>query len=77
MIDPILEHQPAWRYCRVRSGEKKPYPADWQNNPLKLLQVDSKNIGLILGPKGFYVDNNQKRWDSFPHLTDNNYGEEL
>jgi hypothetical protein len=52
MIDNILQQQPTWRYCRVRAGEKKPYPADWQNNPLKLSQVDSTNIGLILGPKG-------------------------
>lgn len=52
MRDTILEQQPTWRYCRVRDGEKKPYPASWQNNPLTLEQVDSGNIGLILGPKG-------------------------
>ena len=52
MRDTILEHQPNWLYCRVRSGEKKPYPADWQNNPLPLDRIDSQNIGLILGPKG-------------------------
>lgn len=55
MIDPILQQQPTWRYCRVRQGEKKPYPADWQNTPLTLEQVDSSNIGLILGPKGLGV----------------------
>jgi hypothetical protein len=52
MIDEILQKQSSWRYCRVRAGEKKPYPADWQNNPLLLDEVDSTNIGLILGPKG-------------------------
>ena len=52
MKDILLEHQENWRYCRVRAGEKKPYPADWQNNPLRLHEVDSANIGLILGPKG-------------------------
>lgn len=52
MIDKILEQQPTWRYCRVRAGEKKPYPADWQNTPLLLCEVDSTNVGLILGPKG-------------------------
>jgi hypothetical protein len=52
MNDPILQHQPSWRYCRVRAGEKKPYPNGWQNSPLTLEQVDSANIGLILGPKG-------------------------
>lgn len=52
MMDDILQQQPTWRYCRVRAGEKKPYPADWQNNPLTLEQVDSGNIGLMLGPKG-------------------------
>jgi hypothetical protein len=52
MIDNTLSHQPTWRYCRVRAGEKKPYPANWQNTPLTLEQVDSENIGLILGPKG-------------------------
>lgn len=50
MIDHILQHQPNWRYCRVRSGEKRPYPANWQHNPLTLEQVDSSNIGLMLGP---------------------------
>jgi hypothetical protein len=52
MKDPILERQPGWRFCRVRAGEKKPYPAAWQNTPLTLEQVDSANIGLILGPMG-------------------------
>ena len=55
MIDSILQQQPTWRYCRVRAGEKKPYPANWQNNPLLLHEVDSANIGLILGPKGLGV----------------------
>jgi hypothetical protein len=45
-----LECIPSWRYCRVRAGEKKPYPNDWQVNPLTLDQVDSSNIGLLLGP---------------------------
>lgn len=52
MKDDLLEQQPTWRYCRVRAGEKKPYPADWQNNPMTLEQIDSQNIGLILGPLG-------------------------
>jgi hypothetical protein len=52
MNDKILEQQPTWRYCKVRAGEKKPYPDNWQNTPLTLDQVDSSNIGLILGPKG-------------------------
>jgi hypothetical protein len=52
MINTILQNQSSWRYCRVRAGEKKPYPADWQNTPLLLDEVDSTNIGLILGPKG-------------------------
>lgn len=51
MNNIYLENQPNWRYCRVRAGEKKPYPANWQNTPLYLEQVDSANIGLILGPK--------------------------
>ena len=52
MKDQILEQQPGWRYCRVRAGEKKPYPANWQRTPLTLDEVDSENIGLILGPLG-------------------------
>lgn len=52
MKNTILEHQPNWLYCRVRSGEKKPYPDNWQNTPLPLAHIDSGNIGLILGPKG-------------------------
>lgn len=52
MIDPILSHQEHWRYCNVRAGEKKPYPNGWQNNPLTLDQVESTNIGLLLGPAG-------------------------
>lgn len=55
MIDSMLQQQPTWRYCRVRAGEKRPYPANWQNNPLLLFEVDSDNIGLILGPKGMGV----------------------
>ena len=50
MNDPLLQLQPQWRYCRVKAGEKKPYPANWQLNPLELNQVDSGNIGLLLGP---------------------------
>lgn len=50
MQNNILELQPQWRYCRVRAGEKRPYPANWQNTPLRLAEVDSANIGLILGP---------------------------
>lgn len=52
MFDDHLNQQPNWRYCRVRAGEKKPYPANWQNMPLTLEQVDSDNIGLMLGPVG-------------------------
>jgi hypothetical protein len=55
MIDPILQQQPTWRYCRVRAGEKRPYPANWQKTPLLLHEVDSENIGLILGPAGLGV----------------------
>ena len=50
MNDYILDKQIEWRYCRVRAGEKTPYPKDWQSNPLELHQVDSANIGLLLGP---------------------------
>ena len=46
----ILDKQTDWRYCRVKAGDKKPYPADWQKTPLELHQVDSSNIGLLLGP---------------------------
>ena len=46
----ILDKQTDWRYCRVKAGDKKPYPADWQKTPLELHQVDSHNIGLLLGP---------------------------
>lgn len=47
-----LEKYPTWRYCRVRAGEKVPYPQGWQKNPLTLDQVDSTNIGLMLGHNG-------------------------
>lgn len=46
----ILDRQTAWRYCRVKANDKRPYPADWQNTPLELHEVDSPNIGLLLGP---------------------------
>jgi hypothetical protein len=49
MNDQILEQQPNWRFCRVRAGEKRPYPANWQRTPLTLAEVDSENIGIILG----------------------------
>lgn len=44
-----------WRFCRVRAGEKKPYPDNWQNTPLSLDQVDSGNIGLLLGASSDYT----------------------
>lgn len=50
MNNSILEQQPSWRYCRVRGGEKRPYPNGWQNTPLRLEQIDSESIGLMLGP---------------------------
>lgn len=50
MKDNILSKQTDWRFCRVRHGEKMPYPANWQSNPLTLDEVDSDNIGLLLGP---------------------------
>ena len=46
-----LECQPGWRYCRVMPGEKRPYPAGWQRTPLELSQVDSANVGVLLGPE--------------------------
>lgn len=38
-----------WRFCNVANGDKKPYPNNWQNNPLTLQQIESSNIGLQLG----------------------------
>jgi hypothetical protein len=55
MKDDLLELQPTWRYCRVQAGGKMPYPKNWQHMPLTLDQVDSGNIGLLLGPKGLGV----------------------
>ena len=50
-----LECQPGWRYCRVMPGEKRPYPAGWQRTPLELSQVDSTNVGVLLGPESHGV----------------------
>lgn len=50
MDDFILQAQPDWRYCRVAEGSKRPLGREWQRNPLTLDQVDTANIGLILGP---------------------------
>ena len=44
-----LEVIPNWRYCAVRSGEKIPYPAGWQNNPRHIRDIESTNVGLLLG----------------------------
>jgi hypothetical protein len=49
MINNELELMPNWNYCNVTQGDKKPYPNNWQNMPLKLNQVTSSNIGLQLG----------------------------
>jgi hypothetical protein len=39
-----------WRFCRVKRGEKVPYPADWQNKPLLLSQIPpGENYGLLTG----------------------------
>jgi hypothetical protein len=45
-----LECIPGWRYCNVRAGEKAPYPANWQQRPLALRDIESANVGLLLGP---------------------------
>lgn len=45
-----LECIPSWRYCNVRPGEKAPYPANWQQRPLALSDIESTNVGLLLGP---------------------------
>ena len=50
MRDKELECVPLWRYCCVKSGDKRPYPDGWQNTPLKLEQITSSNIGILLGP---------------------------
>lgn len=39
-----------WRYCNVKPGEKVPYPAGWQNTPKTLDNIDSTNVGVLLGP---------------------------
>jgi hypothetical protein len=51
MKDIELECLPAWRYCQVREGEKVPFPAGWQSNPLQLTQIMTNNLGVLLGPK--------------------------
>jgi len=45
-----LEVVPAWRYCNVRGGEKIPYPAGWQRDPRRIKDIESDNVGLLLGP---------------------------
>lgn len=45
-----LEVVPTWRYCNVRAGGKVPYPAGWQNTPLRIRDIESANVGLLLGP---------------------------
>ena len=49
MKDTELECIPSWRYCQVREGEKIPYPAGWQNTPKRIRDIDSTNVGLLLG----------------------------
>ena len=45
-----LEVVPAWRYCNVRAGGKVPYPAGWQRDPRRIKDIESTNVGLLLGP---------------------------
>lgn len=49
MQNEELQNLINWRYCNVTIGDKKPYPNNWQNTPLTLNQVESNNIGVILG----------------------------
>jgi hypothetical protein len=49
MINTELALQPAWRYCNVTAGDKRPYPAGWQNRPRTLDAITSSNVGLLLG----------------------------
>jgi hypothetical protein len=44
-----LELIPTLRFCNVRAGEKIPYPAGWQNSPRTIGQIESSNVGLLLG----------------------------
>jgi len=55
MKNTELECVPSWRYCHVRAGEKRPYPANWQQQPLLLADIDSTNVGLLLGPSSHGV----------------------
>ena len=50
MTDNELQLMTDWRYCNVTALDKKPYPNNWQNTPLKLVDVNpAGNIGLQLG----------------------------
>lgn len=50
MKNTELECVPGWRYCNVRAGEKRPYPSNWQQRALPLRDIESTNVGLLLGP---------------------------
>ena len=49
MINESLSKYPAWRFTNVKAGDKVPYQNGWQKNPLQLTEIESTNVGLILG----------------------------
>ena len=55
MKDSELKLVPGWRYCNVTPGDKRPYPAGWQRRQLTLDQIESTNVGVLLGPQSHGV----------------------
>lgn len=49
MKDLELSNLP-WMYTPIRAGTKQPLGANWPNNPKALADIQTENIGVILGP---------------------------
>ena len=50
MRDTELALLSTWRFTKVKSREKVPYPASWQTNHLSLSEIPySDNVGVVLG----------------------------
>lgn len=49
-IELLILQEQGWRFTKVEAGDKKPYPNNWQNNPLTLNKIpNGDNVGVILG----------------------------
>lgn len=75
MQDPelqILQDNYGAFFTPIRAKSKSPYIQGWQNHPFTLDEIESPNIGLMLGDNLLAIDlDGQEAFDYFLHLFPN------